>query len=269
MRIIAIFLLFFPSLCISLETNPWLANLFELHWTNGFAYQRYTAVEGANPPLQDPSNDYELFFALSIPFRPDFNIDGEVKFVDTPRQSFSFRTTALQGRYVVWDDIMGDPVTFTVGSSFRYTGTRSLHDVSCPSHATLDVELNIAVGKEIDYRGFWFWRFWGYGSAGIGNRGSPWVYGILGLEASCEEIHQWALFFMGEHGFGKRNTIDINNFNGYGKIRQKSIDLSFRYGYKIGVWGTLFAEYQRRVMARLCPEYVNRFEFRYIVPFSF
>ena len=55
----------------------------------------------------------------------------------------------------------------------------------------------------------------------------------------------------------------------YAKIREKAIDLGFRYGYRLGVYGTLRFTYFRRVLARSCPAEVNAFIFSYLLPFSF
>ncbi|MDE3046793.1 MAG: hypothetical protein KGI83_00410 [Verrucomicrobiota bacterium] len=61
----------------------------------------------------------------------------------------------------------------------------------------------------------------------------------------------------------------IDHFHGYVKIRYKSIDVGVRYGYRLGVYGTLRFAYVRRVLAKSYPQQVNSFIFSYLLPFSF
>lgn len=269
MRSLLVALLLAPTVCFGLLEKPWFGDIFEFHLLSTFMYSHYNKVNGANPPLADPSNDFLLNFDIDLTTSPEWSYDADLEFVETPRQSFSFRSTAAQARYLWYDDIVGDPISLVTGLNIRYVGTRSLHDVSCPYHATMNIEANIAIGKEVDRRGDWLFRFWGYGAAGIGNRGSPWVRAIVAIEGNFDNQQQWSIFGRGEHSYGRRNTININNFDGYGKIRQKSIDIGVGYGYCLGPWGTLKAEYSRRVLAKLCPENLNNFIFRYFLPFSF
>ncbi|MES2273793.1 MAG: hypothetical protein V4487_06340, partial [Chlamydiota bacterium] len=146
---------------------------------------------------------------------------------------------------------------------------RSLKDVSCPYHGNVDFEANFSVGKEFDASDCWRFRIWGFGALGHANRGSPWVRAIVALETNINDLHKWALFAEASNGYGRHSRVEIDHFHGYAKIRQKSIDLALRYGYRMGVWGTLRLEYQRRVLAKSCPAHVNAFIISYLLPFSF
>jgi hypothetical protein len=181
---------------------------------------------------------------------------------------FNFRSVALQARYLWLDDIIGDRVSFATGANGRFTNTASLHDVSCPSHGNFDFEFNFSLGKEFDVSDWWAWRLWFFGAVGHANRGSPWVRGIAAVETNYDDQHKFALLALGSNGYGRHTTVLVDDFDGYAKIRQKSIDLAIRYGYRVGVWGTLRFEYQRRLLAKSCPEQVNAFIFSYLLPFS-
>ena len=95
------------------------------------------------------------------------------------------------------------------------------------------------------------------------------MQGILSLETNIDDVHKLALFAEGINGYGRHVRVDINRFYGYAKIREKAIDLGLRYGYTIGVWGTLRVEYTRRVLAKSAPQYVNFYSVSYLLPFSF
>ncbi len=267
-KLLALFLAVFAS-AHSLEYKPWLGEVYEFHFLPKYAYSFYSSVEGSLQPLGSTSNDNLLYFGLEFPFTPEWSVDADLEFVDTPRQSFSFRSTALQLRYLWLDDIVGDSVSLTTGANIRVVSPRSLHDVSCPYYGNTDFQVNISIGKEYDQIEFWRLRLWGFGSVGIANRGSPWFEGKIGFDGNYDERHKWGIYVLGQHGFGRKNYVNIDHFHGYASIRNKFIDIGFFYGYKFRVYGTLKAEYDRRVLAKRCPQRVNTFIVSYSLPFSF
>jgi hypothetical protein len=266
---ILIFLSILPLPLLSLDRQPWLGGIYEFYFLSGFAYERYPRVQGASPPAPHPTNVYLAFADLEFAFTPEWTVDTDIEFVQTPVQDFGFRSWALQLRYLWLDDIVGDPISLTTGGNLRIVSKKSLHDVSCPYHANVDMEVNISMGKEFDLFDYWRFRIWGYGALGMANRGSPWIRSMAAIEGNYHEEHKWAIYADGCHTYGRRRSIDPNHFYGYAKVRQKSWDLIFRYGYRFGSAGTLRFEYIRRVAARLCPEDVNTFVISYLLPFSF
>jgi len=265
----ALLLLFLPLQLIGLERQPWFSDVYEFHFLGGYTYSYYSKVNHAINQLTSTSNDHLLSFGLEFSPDPNWSIDGDLEFVQTPRQHFGFRSIGVQGRYLWKDDIIGDPVSFTTGFNFRFTSPRSLKDVSCPHHANADFQFNFALGKELDYFRFWRYRIWGFGEIGFANAGSPWFEGLFSLEGNYDDLHKWAAFLYGGHGYGRNSFVDINRFRGYGKIRYKFVDVGARYGYRLNVWGSLRFEYVRRVFAKAYPEHVNFFTFSYLLPFSF
>lgn len=261
--------LLLPLSAMALEVQPWFGDVYEFHFLGSYAYSRFRKVENAIPPLGRLFQAHVAYLGLDFSPTPTWSIDGDIQFADTTAQSFNFRTIALQARYLWTDDIIGDPVSFATGANIRTTASHALRDVSCPSHANVDFEVNFSLGKEFDASESWRWRTWAFGAVGHGNRGSPWVRAIIALETNIEDQHKWALYAEGINGYGRHTHIDPNNFFGYAKIREKAIDLGIRYGCSLGVWGTLRFEYIRRVLAKSCPENVNTFEVSYLLPFCF
>jgi len=263
---IALFICFSLS---SLEKQPWFGDVYEFHLHTGYTYSFFRKVEGAINQLNKTSNDHLLFSDLEFSMSPYWSIDTDLEFTDTPRQSFSFRSYGLQARYLWFDDIVGDPITLATGANGRFVSPRSLKDVSCPYHGNVDFQVNLSIGKEFDQGGCWRYRLWGFGTIGIANIGSPWVGGRLALEGNFLDKHKWGIFLIGGHGYGRKTSINISSFKGYGKVRYKFVDIACRYGFRLGVWGTLRFEYQRRLLAKLYPEKVNYFTISYLLPFSF
>jgi hypothetical protein len=259
----------FPLLASAVEVQPWFGDCLEFHFLGSYAYSFFDKVQNGVPQLTSRFHSNVVYLGLDFSPTPEWSVDMDFQVAATTEQNFNFRSTALQARYLWLDDIVGDRVSLATGANVRFTNSDSLHDVSCPYHANFDFELNFALGKEVDVSDYWAFRFWCFGAVGHANRGSPWVRAIAAIETNYDERHKWALIAEGINGYGRHTTVLIDDFNGYAKIRQKSIDLGLRYGYGIGVWGTLRFEYIRRLLAKSCPEQVNTFIVSYLLPFSF
>lgn len=261
-------LVIFPIFAFVIEHQPWFGNVYEFNFLSKYAYSYFSSVDSAKQSLGKTSNDQLVYLGLELPLSPVWSLDGDIEFTDTPRQSFSLRSLAVQARYLIYDDIIGDKISFAVGGNIRYTSSRSLKDISCPYYANCDFEGNLAVGKEFEGE-LIKTRLWGQGIVGKGNRGSPWIAAIAAFEGNVDQKHKWAFFLTGLHCYGRRTIIDIEHFYGYGKIREKNVEIGGRYGRRFGVWGTLSFEYKRRIYARRCPKEVNTFVLSYLLPFSF
>lgn len=262
-------LLLAPLAAMTLEVQPWFGDVYEFHLLSSFTYTRFSSFQNAVPPLNRLFQAHVIYFGLDFSPSPVWSVDTDIQFADTTSQTFNYRTVALQGRYLWADDIVGDPVSFSTGASIRTTSSTSLHDISCPSHGNVDFELNFSLGRELEASDSWLFRLWCFGAVGHANRGSPWVRGIASAEANCNDLHKFALYAEGINGYGRHVHVDIDRFYGYAKVREKAIDLGARYGYRIGVWGTLRFEYIRRVLAKSAPQRVNNFVISYMLPFSF
>ncbi len=257
-----------PFLGCALEHQPWFGDVFEFHFLGRYSYSQFNSFQNARPPLHEIFQAHLVYLGLDFSPSPVWSLDGDMQFADTTEMSFNFRTFALQSRYLWLDDIVGDPISLASGLSARLTSSKSLKDISCPSHAVLDFELNFSLGKELEASNNWLFRFWGFGAVGHANRGSPWVRGIVSVETNIDDRHKWALYAEGINGYGRRVHVDIDHFFGYAKIREKAIDLGIRYGRSLDVWGTLRFEYIRRVLAKSAPQNVNTFMVSYLLPFS-
>ena len=136
------------------------------------------------PPLEHPSNDHVLSFDLAFAPSSSWQIDTELEFADTPRQSMGYRSVAFQVRYLWMDDLLGDPVSWTTGGVIRGVSKHSLKDVGCPYHADINFEISTAIGREWD-RGFdWRIRLFGGAVVGMANCGYPWMSGFASIEGA-------------------------------------------------------------------------------------
>jgi len=263
-------LLIFPLFSmVALEKQPWFGDVYEFDLHTGYAFDWFRSVDGSLEPLSSTSYDHMLFADLEFSMSPQWSIEIEGELAKTPRQSFGPRSLAFQARYLMYDDVIGDPFSLAVGANVRYIFPEAVRDVSCPYGANFDFVANASIGKEIDCRGDWRFRFWAYGSVGIANEGSPWIRGIAAFETNCLDVHKWAWFIDAVRGYGEDTYVDIDNFHGYANVRYHALDFAVRYGYGLGVWGTFRVEYRRRIKAVRCPEKVDTIILSLLIPFSF
>ena len=258
-----------PFFLFALEEQPWFGDVYEFHFLGHYDYSRFNSIQNSIPPYHNLFQSHLVYLGLDFSPSPVWSIDTDMQIADTTAEPFYFQSMALQIRYLWLDDIIGDPITLTTGGNARFITTNALHDVSSMRHGNTDFEINFALGKEFDANDTWRFRAWAFGALGHANRGSPWVRATVAIETNIEDEHKLALYATGMNGYGGMKHIFPERFHGYAKLREKNIDLCFRYGYRIGVWGTLRLEYQRRLLAKVCPEQVNTFIIGYLLPFSF
>ena len=269
MKKIFIFFLFSPFYIFGLDLQPWLGNIYEFYFETEFCYYRYTKVNNATVQLSSPSNNYLLSFDLGLTTTPYWEFAMSVEFDKSPDKKFGFGSFAFQARKLWLDDIIGDFVSLNTFFDVRYTGHKTITDVSTFYGGDLDFKGNISIGKEFDYKEFWRYRIWACGSIGIANIGSPWLMGHFAIETNYQDKHKGSIFCSLRRGYGSQKKIDIDHFHGYARIREKHVDVGINYGLGLDTWGTLQAQYVRRVYAKRCPENVNFFYIAYNIPFSF
>ena len=256
-----------PTLLCALEVKPWFGNVFEFQLDNSYTLSHYSRVQGGIPN-KHVSNDQLINIDFSFVPTQWWSFDAEGEFAHTKIQSWGLRSIAAQLRTLWLDDILGDIVSLATGIDFRYVSHHSLKDVSSPYHAKYDLELNLALGKEWDCGIYWRYRPYIYGAVGQGTRGAPWIKGIVAFEGNRLDRHQYGIYVTGYFGFGKRDHVFINHFDGYAHIHHQSVDLTLEYRYLTDCWGHLSAAYTYRPYAHLFPSHLNAITLRYTLPFS-
>ncbi|NGX51352.1 MAG: hypothetical protein K1060chlam2_01218, partial [Chlamydiae bacterium] len=242
-------LLFFPLTLFAFVIDPWLTTLAEFEFRSAYSYRTYPSVDRGFNPESYHSHDHLIDLNLGLRFLPNWEGQLEADFSKTRRLSWGTERIGVQLRTLLLDDVAGDPVSLTVGGQLFYVPTRNMHDVSSPYHAQGNVELGVAIGKEIDSVHQWLYRFYGFLGVGSGNRGYPWLRPLLSVEMKHARHHKFQLFSKGYIGLGRRSQININQFNGYSKIQHRSIDLGANYTYLFDIWGALGVQYSFRVYA--------------------
>jgi len=263
-----LFLLCLPLTLFAYVIDPWLSTLAEFELRTAYSYRYYPSVDRAVNPSSYHSHDQLLDFNLGVRFLPNFEGQLEMDFLSTHRLSRGMQRLGAQLRYLLLDDVAGDPVSLTLGGQLFYVPTKALHDVSSPYHAQGNLELGVAIGKEIDNVAQWVYRFYGFLGVGSGNRGYPWVRPLLSAEMKYAFHHKFQLYSEGYLGLGKQSLVNIRRFKGYAKIQHRSVDIGANYTYLFDIWGSLGLQYAFRIYARSFPQHASTFTVRYHLPFS-
>jgi hypothetical protein len=261
-------LVLFPVAGSALQIEPWFGNIYEFDLSLFYQYSRFDKVQSAKPQIKHPFNDHLFGFDLGMPLSDSFAVDLDLEIVDTPIQTWGYRSTGLQGRYLWMNDVEGDPVSFTTGLDIRQVSTDGLRDVSCPYHSQFDAQLTTAIGKEWSRGEFWKYRTFFFGAFGMANRGSPWARALLSFQGNICNRHQYRLFADSYWGFGNRHTVNTSDFDGYAKIHHQSIDLGIGYKFLSTYNGSLSLDYAYRVYAHSFPERASFITLTYEIPFS-
>ncbi len=255
--------------CGAFEEKPWFGNQWEFRLDTAYTYSRFTSVQNALQPLKSPSNNQDLLFDLGFCPEDGLDVETEVEFAHTPRQLWARRSVGIQARFRLLDDLIGDPVSLSIGGSLRLVANNSIKDISSPYAARWNAEIHTAIGKEWSSGPSWRMRIYGLGTIGQGNRGSPWTRARLALANNEEDGKEVEIFAEGYWGFGSQQKVNINDFHGWGKIDHSSVDLGVGYHQHFPVWGTLGIDYAYRVYARSYPKAASTLTLFYKLPFSF
>ena len=252
----------------SMETKPWIGEVYEINCDGAYAFSRFSRVEGASRQLTHPINNQSFFADVGYTLSDSLDLQIEGELGSTTSIGWTFRSAAVHERYRMHDDIEGDPISLTFGLIFRGAAPHLLTDVSTPYAAELNTEATCCVGKEWSNEGFWTMRTYGLASLGQANNGYPWTRQLLVWQYNLTDVHRFTAFGEGNVGFGNKEHVNVDHFRGWGRFLHQSIDLGLSYGYKIGLYGVITASYAHRVFAHNYPEHVNFFILSYHLPFS-
>lgn len=264
--------LFSALSCFALtpEREPWLGNEYEFRFDASYTFDYYSRVANAKGGSHHSSRDNQILLGLGMMPAETWDVDMEIEFAATTRQSFNWRSAALEIRRQWWDDIgSGDPLSVVTGFNARGVHHLSLKDISCPYAAEGNFEFTFSLGKEWSQEQYWRYRAFAFGAIGQAIRGEPWTRAYTAFQVNWKDFHQGQIFANGYFGFGHKTQVDVSHFDGYASIRHRSIDLGLSYRYLFELWGSLTVEYAYRVYARAYPERVNFFTIWYNLPFSF
>ncbi len=260
--------LLLPLALSATELAPWFGRSLEIEVRETNLIQYFRKVATPIKPTRYPS--CSQFFTLGTSSAFDrISVELELTLANTPHRSFGFDNFRGTGRYLLLDDVIGDPISLAAGVTLAGVGRRAFKDLSSFHNAKFEAEGHLAFGREVSCQMFWVSRWWGLLAAGIGGKGCPWMRANITWERNFWDLHSWQFFVHALWGFGDYDIDLCRQFEGYGLIKHRSVDLGLRYTRIFGSLGGRFSfEFVQRVYAWNFPEYAQIGMLRFTYPFG-
>ena len=229
--------------CTAFATNyaPWFGNVWEAQWTPSYLRYQGKKIDSPNGDFNDFG--YKNIFAnsLALTVWPRWNLEAELILNNSNDIDFAYEASTITGRYQWLDDLTADPVSLTTGATINFPGNRFTHDFHDFYVGDYNIDLHLAIGKELPYCSLETWkgRVWAYGAYGFANRGSSWARAIGAIDWRFTSCTYLTLFSNVLYGFGSDNLISKELFTGYASVGYRSLDIGAKAGYQMGCFGTL------------------------------
>lgn len=221
--------------------SPWIPQTLLLEPSLKGAYQssQLTTIQASLGTAFDP-------YALEV----------GVEAFHSRKTSFSFEDVYLNGRWVLWDQNLGDALTVALGAQLSLVSSIAFREKDLFHFGNFESELFATVGSEnfcSEFATVWKSRWWITGGAGIANRRSPWFIGNAAYEYAFYPTQRARIF--------------ADAIIGKGHL-QKGIDVGVAATYENDCWGSADLSYAYRVYARHVHRHVSTYTLAYYYPFG-
>lgn len=193
----------------------------------------------------------------------------EVALTGTTAHGFFFDYAAVAPQYLIWNDIIGDPLSLSVGGALIVPSTTSRRDFATFHLGSVDFQGHVAIGKEAAACGTWRRRMWAVGAIMASTRGSPAMWGTLAVALNRHDHFSAELYGTGLFGFGHRQLSAFVPFQGYGPFATRAIDIGIRFSVALRYLGVGRLEYRIRPVARNFPQNAQFLIVSVVIPIGF
>lgn len=257
-----------PLVGWSTVTEPWFPEKsVELQARADFLFQAFNTVQSGHGDFSYRARD--SFLDLSaLGSLEGYGAELEAIFSDTKDHSFYPDSFRLTGRYQIYNDSVDGPVSLMAGITAIIPTTAGLDDISSFHHGHFEAELHLAVGKENICYDRWTSRYWAVVALGCAtDEGSPWVRADAHYESRWDESLALEAFVRSLWGCGG-NAVRRHDFEGYGSIDHRSVDVGAGLSYLTECDFTISLGYAYRVYARNFPQHASLVTLDLLYPFA-
>lgn len=255
------------SLQLAWREAPWFPVAFEMQPELQWRCQRYERLTSEERSLEHHSRDHFGQLYGSFTWWNDWEVAAAYSVASTTTHRFLHSDQLfLRCRYLLLDDVVGDPVSLTMGVAIYQTFGWSRSDPSCFSHGAIATELQCAVGKEWGALLDWRYRSWLVATLGVGDHGSAYGRACFGSEYHADEGAQWGLAIDWLSGCG-HEQLSLDTFSGYGSLRHRRCDGQLYGRCPLGE-GVISVGYSYCFYAKNSPVHARQFWLSYLYPFG-
>lgn len=252
-------------LCLPLfatELRPWFGPTFQPEIRASYHFQYYPQ------PFGGETLHSGILSGLISPW-PTWSTELEFAITDSTQRGFFFDYGKWTVRYLLMDDVVGDPVSMTVGGSLTFPSATSIRDIGTFHLGSVNLELHTAIGKEITCGYDWAWRMWALGAIESSFQSWPHVNGRLVVERNLRDRHHFQLALLGEVALSGRSLPPPRFFPGYAKIQTRYLDIEGCYTYLIPFSWQIKICYAYRLAAKNTPRRLHSVLITLFYPLSF
>lgn len=260
-------ILLYVSSLWSTENSPWIDTVLQPIWHISGTYQHFNKISTDHACQSYPGDGFFLDTGLIFAPAAEWQAEVEMYLSETHKRSFTFDHFKQTVKYAFYDDVVGDPFSLTLGISLQENWRRAVDDLSVIRHANLEAEVHIALGKEWSRGAYWCHRLWGFSALGVGEKGSPWIRGILNSSHNFTQKYLLAFELTAEMGMGGR-SLNRHHFLGYGPVAYRFSDISLKGSY-LGDSGVILElGLLQRIYSRNAPKSLKQIRLELIYPFN-
>src|SRR5262249_36672602 len=130
-------------------TEPWVGNIYEFEFRPSFAYQSYRNVAIRSCLCKKSDDCRFLNLSLSNSLIAETSFEIEAMLANTRRQHWGrIDHIDIAARYMLLNDLAGDPISLTAGLKLSACSRSALHDISSFHHGKREAEIFLSIGKE-------------------------------------------------------------------------------------------------------------------------
>jgi hypothetical protein len=237
------------------DGDPWVIEPLKPDVKALYSYGFFSNIEGYNSNYKNN----QFLLSLDVAFPNHFQLGIELDQDASTFRNFYFRAAAIELKKQFSDDVAeGDMFGIACG----------MRGIAQTAYGRLDPATlypggyhfigYVSLGKEWSWQAENFVRFWVLGGLGVATHASLWAE----FEAHIlyrNLRHELKINAVSNIGYGATTYVDIYDFNGWGHLRYRYIDLGFTYGYEIAKDLFLKAGFSKRALGQVMPSNYNYF----------
>lgn len=254
------------------EKAPWFGNDNEFEWRNSLEHRYYDDVDTVQGAERRNGKESLLSLALGLATMGSFHAEAELTAyhlkADGLDAASRFDALTFQGRYLLMNDIVGEPFSIVAGADVSFVPSKSQREIGIVRHGNVELEGHLSIGREKSSGRTWDSRYWSSLALGVANRGSPWAKVHLAWEKNFSDEQSLLVFSDYRQGLGGRKLNQISEFTSYRSLDYAFADVGMKYAYQFAVMGELSASYAHRVYSQYTAKSVDTLSLSYFLPFG-
>ncbi|MCH1430553.1 MAG: hypothetical protein L7U87_07340 [Chlamydiales bacterium] len=253
----------------ALQTAPWFGNDKEFELRLGQRYQQAKKLPLKYKDNDDKREHFVSKVSLAISPISTWSSEIEVNLAEVKdRDSFSLSNTKLSARRLLYNDLVGDPASLTVGFSCCFPKMKNLTDAFDVPYSDVNGELHASIGREIAHRSSYSSRFYALLAYGVKSRGPSWGRLKLNYEKNFRDKHRLEVFTHACSSLGRGDRLaSYSSDRQFAQGHFHFIDAGVVLHNVVDFVGEWSLSFKRRIHAKYLPSQSYEVSLALMIPF--